>query len=114
MPITSDLILDATKFLPSSVEEETKKMNTFLEDVTVKGPRWHEVGVAKYREMRETGETPLPAPVYLPAARDATIPSRKADRNIPVRVYAPENGQPSKGIFVHFHGEGFVLGTHKQ
>jgi acetyl esterase/lipase len=114
MPITSDLILDATKFHPGSVRDETKKINTFLEDITANGPRWHEVGVAKYRQMRETGETPLPVPVYLPAAQDATVPSRQAGRNIPVRVYAPENGQPSKGILLHFHGGGFVLATHKQ
>ena len=114
MPITSDLTLDASKFHPSSVGEDTKKINAFLENVTAKGPRWHEVGVAKYRQMRETGETPLPVPVYLPEARDGTVPSREVGRSIPLRVYQPDNGQPSKGIFLHFHGGGFVLGTHKQ
>lgn len=114
MPITSDLTLDATRFHPSNVTEETKETNRLLEDITFKGPQWHEVGIAKYRQMRETGETPLPVPVYLPAARDATIPSRDVGRDIPVRVYAPENGQPSSGIFLHIHGGGFVLATHKQ
>ena len=95
MPITSDLVLDTTKFLPSSVSEEIRKMNSVVEDITIKSPQWHEIGVAKYRQMRETGETPLPVPVYLPAARDATIPSRNAGRDIPIRVYEPENGQPS-------------------
>lgn len=114
MPITSDLSLNAARFHPSSVRDETKEINTFLEDITAKGPRWHEVGTAKYRQMRETGETPLPVPVYLLAARDAALPSREAGRDIPVRVYAPDNGQPSKGIFLHFHGGGFVLATHKQ
>jgi acetyl esterase/lipase len=110
----SDLILDATKFLPSSVREETKKTNTFLEDITTKGPSWYDVGAAEYRQMRERAETPLPVPVYLAAARDATIPSREAGRDIPVRVYVPDNGESSKGIFLHFHGGGFVLATHKQ
>jgi acetyl esterase/lipase len=114
MPITSDLSLDTSKFHPGSVSEETKKINAFLENITTKGPRWHEVGIAKYRQMRETGETPLPVPVYLPEARDATVPSREAGRAIPLRVYQPDNGQPSKGVFLHFHGGGFVLATHKQ
>lgn len=114
MPIQSDITLDATKFHPSSVNEETKKVNTFLEDITTKGPRWHEVGIAKYREMREMGQTPLPVPEYLPAAKDATVPSREVGRSIPVRVYAPENGRPSKGVVVHFHGGGFVLSSERQ
>ena len=114
MPITSDLVLDVSKFLLSSVSEETRKTNSVVEDITIKSPQWHEVGVAKYRQMRETGETPLPVPVYLPAAQDATVPSRDAGRDIPIRVYEPDNGQPSKGIFLHFHGGGFVLLSHRQ
>jgi acetyl esterase/lipase len=114
MPFTNDLVLDGSRFLPSNVREDTKKMNAVLDTLTTKGPRWHEVGVAKYRQMRETGETPLPVPVYLSAARDATLPSREVGRNIHVRVYAPENGEKSKGVFLHFHGGGFVLATEKQ
>jgi acetyl esterase/lipase len=114
MTITSDLTLDASKFSPENVGADTKKTNDFLESISTKGPRWYEVGVAKYREMRETGETPLPVPVYLPEAKDSTVPSRDPGRSIPVRVYTPDNGQPSKGIFLHIHGGGFVLTTHKQ
>ncbi|KAK2879990.1 hypothetical protein FQN49_000683 [Arthroderma sp. PD_2] len=113
MPIKSDFTIDATKFHPNNVSEETKKMNAFLETVTENGPKWHEVGVETYREMRETGETPLPVPVYLPDAQDATLPSREAGREIPLRVIRPDNGLPSKGVFLHFHGGGFILGTHK-
>lgn len=32
---------------------------------------------------------------------------------IPIRIYKPDNGQASKGVFLHFHGGGFVLGTQK-
>ncbi|KAM5456329.1 hypothetical protein MaudCBS49596_001351 [Microsporum audouinii] len=113
MPTQSDLTIDAAKFHPSNVTEEVKKVNEFIETVTKNGPKWHEVGVEKYRQMRETGETPLPVPVYLPDAIDATLPSRDTGRDIPLRVFKPENGLPSKGIFLHFHGGGFVLGTHK-
>ena len=112
--ITSDLTLDATKFQPTSIKEDTLDLNTFLEGTTSKGPQWHEVGAAKFREMQEANQTPLPAPVFLPAAKDTSLPSRDPGRSIPLRVYAPENGRPGKGVFLHFHGGGFVTGTHKQ
>ncbi|KAK0738838.1 Alpha/Beta hydrolase protein [Schizothecium vesticola] len=111
--IPTDISLDATRFDPEKISEETKKINGFLETATTKGPRWHEVGVEKYRQMRETGETPLPVPVYLPEAKDAEFPARDPGRTIPVRVYAPDDGKPSKGIILHMHGGGFVLATHK-
>ncbi|KAF9889232.1 hypothetical protein FE257_007545 [Aspergillus nanangensis] len=113
MAITSDLSLDASRFHPDNIDEATKKINTFITEITTNGPKWYNVGVVRYREMRETGETPLPVPVYLPGAIDAAIPSREQGRMIPIRVYKPDNGQPSKGIYLYFHGGGFVLGTHK-
>jgi acetyl esterase/lipase len=114
MAITSDITLDVSKFRPENVTESTKKAATPLENITTNGPRWSEVGIEKYREMRELGQTPLPKPVYLPEALDGTVPSRDAGREISIRIYKPDNGRPSKGIFLHFHGGGFVLATHKQ
>jgi acetyl esterase/lipase len=114
MPITSDFTLDISKFRPENITESTKKAAALVENISTNGPRWWEVGIEKYREMRELGQTPLPKPVYLPEALDGTVPSRDAGREIPIRIYKPDNGQPSKGIFLHFHGGGFVLATHKQ
>lgn len=114
MPIASDITLDISKFCPENVTESTKKAAALLENITTAGPLWWEVGIEKYREMRELDQTPLPKPVYLPEALDGTVPSRDAGRQIPIRIYKPDNGRPSKGIFLHFHGGGFVLATHKQ
>jgi acetyl esterase/lipase len=115
MPITSDITLDISKFRPENVTVPTKRAGALLEGNTTSGPRWWEVGIQKYREMWELGQTPLPKPVYLLEALDGTVlPSRDAGREIPIRIYKPDNGQPSKGIFLHFHGGGFVLATHKQ
>ena len=114
MPITSDITLDVSRFRPENVTEPTKKAAAFLESITTEGPRWWEVGIEKYREMRELGQTPLPKPVYLPEALDGNVASRDAGREIPIRIYKPDSGQPSKGVFLHFHGGGFVLATHKQ
>ncbi|KAJ5607967.1 hypothetical protein N7537_004586 [Penicillium hordei] len=97
MPITSDITLETSKFQPENVTEATKQAAGLLESLTSKGPRWWEVGITKYREMRELGQTPLPMPVHLPGATDSTVPSREAGREIPIRVYKPDNGQPSKG-----------------
>jgi hypothetical protein len=36
-------------------------------------------------------QTPLPKPVYLPEALDGTVPSRDAGREIPIRIYKPDN-----------------------
>lgn len=114
MSITSDISLDASKFCPDNITQPTKDAAALLEAITTNGPRWYEVGVGKYREMWELGQTTLPKPVHLPGAIDGSVPSRDEGREIPIRIYKPDNGQPSKGIFLHFHGGGFVLGSHKQ
>lgn len=114
MSIQSDLTINASRFRPENVTEATKQANSFLQDVTTKGPRWHEVGPATYREMRLQGKLALPAPTYLPGATDATIPSRDSSRRIPIRIYKPDNGHPSEGLFFHAHGGGWVLGDEKR
>ncbi|KAL4914874.1 Alpha/Beta hydrolase protein [Aspergillus aurantiobrunneus] len=113
MSIRSDLSINPSRFHPDNVAEPTKQANTLLEGLSSRGPRWYEVGAAEYRQMRDQGKLPLPAPTYLPNAVDATLPSRDSSRAIPIRVYKPDNGEPSKGVFLHFHGGGFVLGNEK-
>lgn len=113
MPPTSDISIDTTKFDPVNASDATKEANALLEDITIKGPRWWEVGIQKYRQMGDQGQTPLPKLVYLTEALDATVPSRETGRDIPVRVYKPDIGQPSKGILLHVRGGGFVLAAHK-
>ncbi|KAK4656782.1 hypothetical protein QC762_207210 [Podospora pseudocomata] len=113
MPLTSDIAIDASKFSLENVSEETIGVNNFIERATSSGPTWQEVGPVKFREMRENGKTGFAAPVYLPAAKDVVVSSRDAGRDIALRVYSPDNGQPSKGLFLHIHGGGFVMGTHQ-
>ncbi|PKS05155.1 hypothetical protein jhhlp_008522 [Lomentospora prolificans] len=60
----NDISLADSKFSPESITEEVKKTNAVIENINTKGRKWHEVGIAKYREMQEAGETPLPGPVY--------------------------------------------------
>jgi acetyl esterase len=58
------------------------------------------------RERREGGGV-FPTPVFEPLARWEHIPGRGGD--IPLRIIEPE-GEP-QGVYLHFHGGGWVLGA---
>lgn len=63
--------------------------------------------------MKKNGEAPFPPPVKLDYLKDFSIPSRDAGRLIPCRYAEPKDGKP-KGVFLHFHGGGWVLGDHER
>ncbi|KAI9714891.1 MAG: hypothetical protein M1820_000180 [Bogoriella megaspora] len=107
MVIKNDLELNFTKFDPKSVSKKTEALNEQLVKIADAGPRWYEVGAAKYRKMREDGETPLPKPTILDG-EDIFVPSRESGRPIPCRVMKPKSGDV-KGVFLHIHGGGWVL-----
>ncbi|KAL3455121.1 Alpha/Beta hydrolase protein [Aspergillus heterothallicus] len=111
MPIESDLTINASKFFAENITEPTNQANAILAEITGNSPKWYQVGSAKYREMQVSGKTPLPPPVHLPNATETTVPSRDTERQIPVRVYRPDN-KPTKGVFLHIHGGGCVMGSH--
>jgi acetyl esterase/lipase len=64
--------------------------------------------------MVYAGETHFPELPLLPNARDTNVPSREAGREIPIRYYKPDNGEPSRGVYLYLHGGGFVMGTHRE
>lgn len=113
MPIKSDISLDSSKFHPDAVSDEVKQTTEFITNL-VDEPTWQKLGIPKFRAMVEAGETLLPKPVYLAEAKDATLPSRDEGRDIPLRVYKPDNGEKSRGVFLHIHGGSFILGSHRQ
>lgn len=59
--------------------------------------------------MRKNGETPLPKPVTLDSGKDIKLPSREKGREIPCRVFTPEDGSKPKGVYYHIHGGGWCL-----
>ncbi|KAI7219556.1 hypothetical protein KC333_g2897 [Hortaea werneckii] len=115
MPLTSDLTLSAPKFQNNAISQQTHAFNANLIQIMQNGPKWYEVGPEKYRQMRWNGETPLPKPVVLDSGRNILLPSRDPDRQIPCRVFAPQEGDnggaeaKSRGVFYHIHGGGWVL-----
>lgn len=112
MPLTSDVTVDATKFHPSNVDAGTEKILQIMKSTTENAPKWYDIGAAKYREMISSGKTQFPAPPVEPNAQNSTIPSRDSDRQIPIRFYKPDNGEPSKGVYLFFHGGGFAFSSH--
>lgn len=114
MPLSSDITINAAVFQPEQIDASTKKVNQIIDGNRGKHPAWYEVGAAIYRQMSREGKGALPVPIKLPNARDVAIPSRSLGRDIPVRVYVPDNGEPSRGVFLYFHGGGFVVGTHQE
>lgn len=113
MVLTSDINVDVSKFSDSSITPEQHAFNAFLTETTVSGPRWYEVGAAKYRELRAAGKTPLPGRTVLEGGKNIQITSRDAGRDIPCRVFLPPNGAKPKATFMHVHGGGWVLQSHE-
>jgi acetyl esterase/lipase len=62
--------------------------------------------------MRWNNETPLPRPPVLDHGTDSTLPSRDSGRDIPVRIFKPDDGK-IRGTFLHIHGGGWVLQSEK-
>lgn len=113
-PLKSDITISAEKFAPEAIPEYSLKANQTLVDTFAKMPNWWEIGVAKYRSMRENGETVLPVPPLLPGGQNLSIPSRDSSRTIPCRLFYPNDSKTaSKGIIYHIHGGGWVLGNEK-
>ncbi|KAK0651416.1 Alpha/Beta hydrolase protein [Cercophora newfieldiana] len=114
MGLTSDILVDRSKFDPSQITEETHSILSLTEQISTSAPKWKQVGAAKFRAMCEAGETPFPPLALLPGGKNTTFPSRDPSRAIPARVYAPDNGAPSRGLLLYLHGGGFVMGTYQE
>lgn len=64
MHLSSDLFLNASKLSPVHVSEADTQLNEKLLGMTVKGPRWWEVGAPKFRELMRNSERYLVLSFY--------------------------------------------------
>ncbi|KAF9886746.1 hypothetical protein FE257_011123 [Aspergillus nanangensis] len=64
---------------------------------------------AAYRKMRREGLNGFPAPILNPQARTVTVSARDG-HGIELRIITPTK-QESKGVWLHFHAGGFVIGS---
>jgi acetyl esterase len=86
---------------------ETRGFNEGLERLLATLPPVFTVSPEMTRRQRRAGGDIFPPPVFLPEARWERIPGR--DGEIPLRIIEPEG--ESQGVYLHFHGGGWVLGA---
>ncbi len=105
-----DYPLRPALFRPEAIAEDTAKLNEAMVALMTPLPEWWTIGAETTREARRQGRGPFPAPVLSPRARTIVITGRDGN-DIALRVIAPD--QP-RGIYLHIHGGGWVLGASNQ
>src|SRR5882762_667765 len=93
-------------FAEAAIDAETAKLNAEMIRLLADQPEWWITGAETSRAMRRRGEGPFPAPVTSSRARTLTITGRNGNK-IELRVIAPAL---PRGIYLHLHGGGWVLG----
>ncbi|KAI9762617.1 MAG: hypothetical protein M4579_000235 [Chaenotheca gracillima] len=116
MPLQSDLTLDFGTLDHTATSAQTQKINDTLIELFKTTPRWWEVGVEEYRRQQREGEIALEKPTIIARGKNISVPSREKGRDIPCRVMMPgsehgESQRGAKGVFLHIHGGGWVLGS---
>lgn len=105
------LSINPADFDPDAISPESRafepQLRELFEAITDK---WWVIGPAEYRRRRKEGAGLLPPPVLLDSARPLSIPSREPGRSIPCRLLRPRDGRPPRGVYMHLHGGGWVLG----
>lgn len=105
----SGALCDPSVFRDDAIAEETRALNRTIVELMRDMPDWWDVGAAAYRAARARGEGPFPLSPKSPRAR--TIEISGPGGAIPLRVIAPP--QP-RGVYLHCHGGGWVLGAADQ
>lgn len=103
--------IEPSTFDPATLSPESREFNAKLSAITASQPKWYEIGAEAYRKLRAEGGTALPAPIVLDSGIAFEIPSRDPSRNVPCRVFKPQNGEAPRAVFMHIHGGGWVLGN---
>jgi acetyl esterase len=101
---------EVTSRIDARVVDEIRAFNVELEQLLATMPPVHTVPPATSRQTRREGGALFPKPVFLPQAREVTIPGRGGD--IPLRVLPPSGH--ATGVYLHFHGGGWTLGAHDE
>lgn len=101
--------LDPKLFTDAAIPDEIKQVNAGIIALTKDMANWWEVGAQRFRDARAKGEGVFPAPIKSDRAKWMEIdgPAGK----IKLRVLAPEK---SRGVYLHIHGGGHVLGAADQ
>ncbi len=98
---------DPALFRDAAIDPDTATLNAQMIQLLTGQPEWWITGAEAFRAARRRGEGPFPAPVMSSRARTLTITGKDGNK-IGLRVIAP--AQPPRGIYLHLHGGGWVLG----
>src|SRR5690242_13595410 len=100
----------ASEGLRAEQEElaQTRTFNEQLEQIMAILPPLSATTAADARAARAEGRGGFPPPERVKEAVDRMVPARDG-RDIPVRVLVPPG--EVRGVYLHFHGGGFCLGT---
>ncbi len=99
--------LDPKVFRPEAIPAEVAAANEAFRKALSGGPDWWDIGAPAFREAAASGRGPFPPPEKSPRGRTIEIEG-KGGHKVALRVVAPEH---AKGIYLHFHGGGLVLGS---
>ncbi len=106
----SKLILDPAVFHPGAVPTDARMVN----DAIIKALRgmtglW-DIPLPKIRRARLENKGTFPLPPESPRARVETIPGPRGP--VSVRILMPD--EAPRGVYLHFHGGGWTLGTARE
>ncbi|KPK23320.1 MAG: hypothetical protein AMK69_18255 [Nitrospira bacterium SG8_3] len=102
--------LKRTVFDPEAMDEETAAFNKKLEALLAKLPPRHKMTPQEVRKERESGKSWMGPIIRLDDGQDRIV--KGPDGHVPIRVFMPDD--EVKGVYLHIHGGGFVLGRADQ
>ncbi|WP_341991872.1 alpha/beta hydrolase [Azorhizobium sp. AG788] len=97
-------------FSDAAVAADTKMINAAIIKALSAIPDRGLVPVAVVRQARLNGKGTFPLPPESPRARTTAIDGPRGP--IPVRIYMPDG--PPSGVYLHFHGGGWTIGTARE
>ena len=99
--------LDPKLFRAGAISPDITAANEAFRAQLSGGPDWWDIGAPAFRAAAASGQGPFPLPEKSPRGRTIEIEG-KGGHKVALRVVAPER---AKGIYLHFHGGGLVLGS---
>jgi len=100
--------IDPKLFLPESISKETAEFNQGIHKIISSVPPTYTLPPQQIRDDREAGKGLWPV-AKLDVVQDWAAPGPGGD--VPLRVYTPDT---VKGVYLHIHGGGFMLGRAHQ
>ncbi|TDT96441.1 acetyl esterase/lipase [Azorhizobium sp. AG788] len=104
------LSIDPHLFTDAAVAPDTKMVNAAIVKALSRAPDLGLVPWAVVRQARLSGKGTFPLPPESPRARNETIEGPRGP--VPVRIYLPD-GAPA-GVYLHFHGGGWTIGSARE